>query len=103
MLIFMTSLSLPDTDATTQAFQNISSALEGLSPENVTRILQYHVIQGEEPLYSTRLTDGANVTTLAGSNVTISISDSEGVFVNGARVVLPNVLIAGGVVHVIDK
>jgi uncharacterized surface protein with fasciclin (FAS1) repeats len=64
--------------------------------------LQYHVVQGEQPLYSTLLTDGANVTTLEGTNVTVNIADDR-VYVNGARVILPNVLIAGGVVHVIDK
>lgn len=55
------------------AFQNFSSALEGLTSENITRILQYHVVQGEEPLYTTRLTDGANVTTLEGGNITVSL------------------------------
>merc|ERR1712000_629164 len=73
------------------AFQNISSALANLTAENLTSILQYHVVVSDGPLYSTLL-----------SNVTIRIND-DNVFVNNARVVTPNVLIAGGVVHVIDN
>merc|ERR1712149_114391 len=79
------------------AFQNISSALD-----NLTSILQYHVVVSDGPLYSTLLTNGTMVPTLQGGNVTIRIND-DNVFVNNARVVTPNVLIAGGVVHVIDN
>jgi len=85
------------------AFRNISSALAGVSTENLTRILQYHVVQSDQVLYSTRLTNGANVTTLEGTNITVTINDDDAVFINGARVITPNVLIAGGVVHIIDK
>lgn len=84
------------------AFRNISSALADVSTEDLARILQYHVVQSDQVLYSTQLTDGANVTTLEGTDVTITIDD-DAVFVNGARVITPNVLIAGGVVHIIDN
>merc|ERR1711977_440408 len=84
------------------AFQNISSALANLTTENLTSILSYHVVPGMMPLYSTVLTDGTMVPTLQGGNVTISIND-DNVFVNSARVITPNVLIAGGVVHIIDN
>merc|ERR1711862_495624 len=84
------------------AFQNISSALANLTAENLTSILQYHVVVSDGPLYSTLLTNGTMVPTLQGGNVTIRIND-DNVFVNNARVVTPNVLIAGGVVHVIDN
>merc|ERR1712093_30320 len=84
------------------AFQNISSALANLTAENLTSILQYHVVVSDGPLYSTLLTNGTMVPTLQGGNVTIRINDGN-VFVNNARVVTPNVLIAGGVVHVIDN
>jgi uncharacterized surface protein with fasciclin (FAS1) repeats len=84
------------------AFQNISSALAGLSAENLTRILQYHVVQSQEPLYSSVLTNGTMVPTLEGTNVTVTIDNNE-VFVNNARVVIPNVLIAGGTSNQISQ
>ena len=37
-----------------------------------------------------------------GMNLTITVDGSD-VFVNSAKVVTPNVLVANGVVHVIDK
>ena len=39
--------------------------------------------------------------TVEGSDVRITVDD-EGVFVNNAKVIIPDVLIANGVVHVID-
>lgn len=63
-------------------------------------MLGYHVINGTVA-YSSTLTNGTSVPTLAGPNVTITISDDD-VFVNSAKVVIPDVLVANGVVHVID-
>jgi uncharacterized surface protein with fasciclin (FAS1) repeats len=40
--------------------------------------------------------------TLGGGSVKISIDNDGTVFVNNARVTTPDVLVAGGVVHVID-
>lgn len=47
--------------------------------------------------------NGSSVATLNGGNVTITITSAGGIFVNDAMVVTPNVLIAGGVIHVIDE
>ena len=52
--------------------------------------------------YSSTLMNGTMLKTMAGNNVTISI-DNGTVFVNSAKVILPDVLVANGVVHVIDK
>lgn len=60
-----------------------------------------HVVEGTVA-YSSMLEDGANLTTLGGENVTISIEDGN-VFVNSAQVTMPDVLVSNGVVHVIDK
>ena len=40
--------------------------------------------------------------TMNGANVTVRIENGN-IFVNGAKVVTPNVLVGNGVVHVIDK
>ena len=84
-----------------EALQNIGSALGNLSTEDLTKILQYHVVEGTVG-YSSLLEDDQQLTTLAESNVTVNI-EGENVFVNGAKVLIPNVLVANGVVHVIDN
>lgn len=85
------------------AFQKIGSALPSLTAQQVTDILSYHVVaQGDKIGYSSNLMNGAELTTVQGQKLKISIG-SGGVFVNNARVVTPNVLIANGVVHVIDE
>lgn len=84
------------------AFQRIGSALGGASTDTLKAILTYHVHVGQEPLYSTSLVNGSSLPTVNGGSLTIH-TGSNGVFVNSAKVITPDVLIAGGVVHVIDK
>lgn len=83
-----------------EAFQAIGSALPNLTTEQVTAILTYHVVQGTVG-YSTLLSN-TSLATVQGNDVTISIVDGD-VFVNSARVLIPDVLVANGVVHVIDN
>jgi len=87
---------IPDNEA----FQNIASTLATASPEDLTRILQYHAVNGSVG-YSGGLQNGSTLTTLAGLDVTIQVSNGS-IFVNSARVVTPDVLVANGVIHVID-
>ena len=82
-----------------EAFQAIGSALPNLTMEVITSILTYHVVQGTVA-YSTLLSN-TSIATVQGENVTISVI-GEKIFVNSAQVVVPNVLVANGVVHVID-
>ncbi|GIZ45784.1 hypothetical protein CKM354_000893700 [Cercospora kikuchii] len=84
---------------TTEAFDDISSALANLSVADATAILGYHVINGTVA-YSSNLTNTSVETT--GGSVNITIIDGA-VFVNAARVIAADVLIANGVVHVIDS
>jgi uncharacterized surface protein with fasciclin (FAS1) repeats len=51
--------------------------------------------------YSPLLTN-TTLKTVGGGNVTITVENGT-VFVNSAKVVTPNVLVANGVVHVIDR
>ena len=84
-----------------EAFQNIGSALPNLTTEQVTSILTYHVVAGTVG-YSAGLTNGTTLKTVNGADLTITIDDGD-VFVNNARVVMTDVLIANGVVNVIDE
>lgn len=81
------------------AFQAIGSAIGTLSMAQLTQILEYHVVNGTVA-YSSALKN-ESVTTLGGGKVMITIEGGD-VFVNSAKVVLPDVLVANGVVHVID-
>jgi uncharacterized surface protein with fasciclin (FAS1) repeats len=83
------------------AFRNIGSALPNLTTDDLTKILTYHVVNGTVG-YSTDLANGTSLQTVNGQNVTVVIGD-EGIFVNNAKVITANVLVANGVVHVIDE
>lgn len=83
-----------------EAFEAIGSALPNLTTEDLTSILQYHVVQGTVG-YSTLL-GNISLPTVQGTNVTITVID-DAVFVNSARVILADVLVANGVVHVINN
>jgi uncharacterized surface protein with fasciclin (FAS1) repeats len=82
-----------------EAFQAIASVLSNATVETLTSVLEYHVIAGSV-LYSPNVTNGT-AKTLQGNNITTTVSNGT-VFVNQAKVVIPNVLVANGVVHVID-
>lgn len=83
------------------AFQAIGSGLGSLTADQVTKILTYHAVVAAAPGYSTSLSNGQKLKTVQGGEVTVTIN-GDAIFVNGARVITPDVLIAGGVVHVID-
>lgn len=82
------------------AFQAIGSALGNLSTTELISILEYHIINGTVA-YSTDIMNGSSVMTMNGGNVTLREIDGD-VFVNSAKVINPNILISGGVMHVID-
>jgi len=82
------------------AFEAIGSALPNLTTDQLTSILTYHVVQGVVGYSS--LLGNMSLPTVQGTNVTITVIDGD-VFVNSARVVVADVLVANGVVHVIDN
>lgn len=85
------------------AIQNVGSALANLTDEQITDILTYHVVtEGESIGYSSNLENGTTLTTVNGEELTITVGDG-GIFVNSARVVTSDLLIANGVVHIIDE
>lgn len=81
------------------AFEDIGSILPNLTTAQAASLLQYHVINGTVAYSS--LLENTSLPTMAGPDVNITIIDGE-VFVNSARVINPDVLVSGGVVHVID-
>ncbi len=75
------------------------TADELLALPNLVDILQYHVVGAEA--YSSDLTDGQQIETLLGEDVTVSIT-ADGVFINNAQVIVADLAADNGVVHVID-
>ncbi|KAL8940818.1 MAG: hypothetical protein Q9216_002607 [Gyalolechia sp. 2 TL-2023] len=100
------------------AFQAIGSALPNLTLNQLVDILQYHtpdepqlidyslthtytVINGTVA-YSSMIEEEMSVPALSGGDLMITMEDGD-VFVNSARVLIPDVLVANGVIHVIDN
>ncbi|CAM1502628.1 Fc.00g074040.m01.CDS01 [Cosmosporella sp. VM-42] len=81
------------------AFASIASIFANLSSDDLENILKYHVVSGSVG-YSNMLMNGS-LDTAEGGKVNIQV-DNGAVYVNEAKVIIPDVLIANGVVHVID-
>ncbi|MDA9634865.1 fasciclin domain-containing protein, partial [bacterium] len=65
----------------------------------LTNILLHHVVG--DSLMSSMLSNGQIITTLAGTDLTVTV-DTSGVYINGAQVTVADVIADNGVVHVID-
>jgi hypothetical protein len=89
----------PNNDAF-QKFAGTPGA-NNITDEQLAEILQYHVVQGAVG-YSTTLSNDLKLPTLAGQELTITIDAEGAVFANNARVINSDILIANGVLHVID-
>jgi uncharacterized surface protein with fasciclin (FAS1) repeats len=85
---------------TNDAFNAIGSTLNSMTLEQLTQVLNYHVIQGKV-LYS-QLISGGSEATREGNSVNFRLGNGE-LFVNSARVVDTDILVGNGVVHVVDK
>lgn len=87
-----------------QAFVDFGADLESIDPAELQSVLAYHVIDQE--IMSSDLEPGENtVTTLEGSELTVTVADDGTVTVgDGATVTNPDVEVGeNGVVHVIDQ
>jgi uncharacterized surface protein with fasciclin (FAS1) repeats len=84
---------------TNQAFEAVGSLFANTSLQTLQDVLKYHVIP-DAVLFSPNISN-SSVSTLEGNNLNLTVINST-VFVNSARVVIPNVIVANGVVHVID-
>lgn len=82
------------------AFDEISDTLEGLSDEEVSDVLTFHVIP--DLITSSDIPEGTTeIGTVNGENVTI-VNDSGSVTVNGTNVITVDLEGTNGVIHLID-
>lgn len=88
---------------TNDAIQAIGSGLANLSTSQISDILNYHIVAstGSPIGYSSNLKNGTKLQTLGNQSLEITTGKG-GIFVNNARVVTADILIANGVLHIID-
>jgi transforming growth factor-beta-induced protein len=86
------------------AFEAISSIVNGASMSDLNNVLRYHVITGQVKFSTDLAMNGMQMTlqTALGESVTIRTENGQ-VFVNSAKVIIPDIITSNGVVHVIDK
>lgn len=94
-----TTIFLPN-DA---AVQEVLPVLDSLAPEQLAAIIANHVVPNQV-LYQTQFTSRSKeYSTLSGKTIRISQNSADNVTVNGANIVEEDILIYGGVAHVIDN
>jgi len=82
-----------------EAFEAVGSIFANSSQSELRNALQYHVIP-DAVLFSPNISN-SSVATLDGNQLNLTVINST-VFVNSAKVIIPNVIVANGVLHVID-
>jgi uncharacterized surface protein with fasciclin (FAS1) repeats len=82
------------------AFNNIGNLTASLTNDQLTSILTYHAVAGKV-LYSNLLSN-TSLQTAGGGNITIRQLNGTW-YANSAKIVIQDVLISNGVVHVVDK
>ncbi|KAI9840972.1 MAG: hypothetical protein M1837_001101 [Sclerophora amabilis] len=83
------------------AFQAIGSRLKDMTVEQLGGLLRYHVVNGSVN-YSPDLKNGTILQSLQGANLTIRAGGAS-LYVNSAQIVQQDLLLANGVMHVIDN
>jgi transforming growth factor-beta-induced protein len=100
----------PTDAAFAVALEALGITAEGLlASEDLAGILLYHVVGGEKAFYSNdvaaALADademGIMVETLNGASFTVT-ADEDGIYVDGAQIIMTDILASNGVIHVID-
>ena len=84
---------------TDDAFARLEG-LDEIDPETLAEILMYHVADGA--ITAAEIVEMTTITTLQGSDLNIEVTD-EGVLVNGALVIVADIICSNGVIHVIDS
>lgn len=85
---------------TNEAFDAIGSILAEASIDTLAEVLQYHAVTASV-VFSGDVTN-TSVPSVQGNDLTLSVVDGS-VFVNAAKVVIPNIILSNGVAHVIDS
>jgi uncharacterized surface protein with fasciclin (FAS1) repeats len=88
----------PNTEAALSQFPGTAAT----STDRLSELIEYHVVSGAV-LYSSDMRDGMILRTIQGSNLTIRFGHDGAKFVNGAKILQTDLLVANGVLHTIDR
>ena len=83
-----------------EGFQNLGPAISSMTSGELATIMDYHLL--DQVVYSTGLTNGTKFLTNQGENITI-LHSGNNVYINSAQLLQADILIANGVLHVIDN
>lgn len=83
-----------------QAFQDLGPAITNLTTDQLASIIDYTTLSSV--VFSTGLTNGTKLLTKNNENITI-LHSGNNVYINSAQLLTPDILIANGVLHVIDN
>lgn len=83
-----------------QALANATALAKSSTPAQQQALFEYHVIPGFVA-YSPLLTNGMQLKTAQGTNVTVTIQDGD-TYINAAKITSFDYIVANGVVHVLD-
>lgn len=83
-------------------FESVQNILAMLGSEELEGILKYHVVPGTVQYYDI-LEHSTYLTTLQGDELTATITQDEYIFINGAALIYSDLIVANGVVHLIDN
>lgn len=83
------------------ALANATDIASRSSAAQQQEIFEYHVVPGLVA-YSTMLTNGTQFKTAQGANVTVTVQDGE-TYINAAKVIAFDYIVANGVFHVLDR
>jgi transforming growth factor-beta-induced protein len=83
-----------------EAFQALGPAISSMTSEEIAQVMDYHLLP--QVIYSTSLTNGTQYLTAQGENITI-LHSGNNVYINSAQLLQSDILIANGVIHVIDN
>ena len=95
------TLFAPTNEAFAELDSDLVASLTADPSGALTNVLLYHVVPGI--VLAADLADGAVVTTLAGSNITIQVEEGQVEINDESDVILADVLASNGVIHVIDE
>ncbi|RMX75498.1 hypothetical protein D0869_11568, partial [Hortaea werneckii] len=85
------------------AFEIIRGSITSMPSKTLHDVLSYHVVPSSDgPIYSSDFANGTTLRTLQGHNLTMSFN-SNSYFLNSARITTTDILIANGVIHIIDN
>jgi hypothetical protein len=86
--------------AANEGFQALGPAITSMTSQELAQVMNYTILP--QVVYSPGLTNNTKFLALNGENITI-MHNGNNLYVNSAQLLIPDILIANGVIHVIDN